>query len=133
MISGDGRGGQGVIDRRTFLRVMPRRMLEGMRGLLTEAATLGVGLSPRPEPARGRRVAILDISSCLAWGAGECQLCYLRCPLRDEAIVLEAGKPTIAASACDGCGVCVDVCRTVNDRGAINMLPLPASWHDRGR
>lgn len=39
-------------------------------------------------------------------------------------MVLEGGRPTIVVSACDGCGVCVDVCRTVNDQGAIALANL---------
>jgi Pyruvate/2-oxoacid:ferredoxin oxidoreductase delta subunit len=79
----------------------------------------------RPERAKrveGRGVATIDIARCLAWEASECQLCYLRCPLRDEAIVLDGGKPTIVAQACDGCGVCVEACRAVNDLGAIHIV-----------
>lgn len=72
-----------------------------------------------------RRIAMLDVSRCLAWGIGSCQLCYLQCPQRDRAMVLEGGgKPTVVASACDGCGVCVNVCRTVNDLGAIRIVSI---------
>lgn len=83
--------------------------------------------SPHPtglEQPATRRIAMLDVSRCLAWGVGSCQLCYLQCPLRDEAMTLDGGKPTVVASACDGCGACVKVCRTVNDLGAIRIVSI---------
>ncbi|MBI1992045.1 MAG: hypothetical protein HYS71_02230 [Candidatus Omnitrophica bacterium] len=81
----------------------------------------------RAEPRTGRRVAAIDGLRCLSGEAGECQLCYLRCPLRDGAMVLDGGRPTIVASACDGCGVCVAACRTVNDLGAIQLVLEPVT------
>lgn len=99
------------LTRRTFLKSAPRHLLDGVRGFYTEVTARG----------SKQRVAILDVSRCLAWGEGECQLCYLRCPLRDKAMLFDAGKPTIVASACDGCGICADVCRTANDLQAIQL------------
>jgi MinD superfamily P-loop ATPase len=37
-------------------------------------------------------------------------------------MVLDGRKPTIVAEACDGCGVCVEACRAVNDLGAIRIV-----------
>lgn len=111
------------MDRRAFLTSAPRRLLANARNLMKIVTATTEG---------DRRLAVLDVARCLAWGAGpplaslaeggECQLCYLRCPLRDGAITLECGRPTIVASVCDGCGICVDVCRTVNDLGAIQIV-----------
>ena len=116
------------MDRRAFLASAPTRLFRGVQALLTPVV-VPTALTPANA---AQRVAILDVSRCLAWGeglpaapaaqAGSCQLCYLRCPLRDRAMVLEAGRPVIVTSACDGCGVCVDVCRTVNDLGAMQMV-----------
>jgi ferredoxin len=36
--------------------------------------------------------------------------------------VLSDGRPTIVASACDGCGLCVDACRMVNDLATIRLV-----------
>ena len=102
------------MDRRAFLTSAPRRLLANARGLMKIVTEV--------PPQGDRRLAVLDVARCLAWGAVECQLCYLRCPLRDRAITLDGGRPTIVASVCDGCGICVDVCRTVNDLGAIQVV-----------
>ena len=122
------------IDRRTFLMWMPRQVFRGMKELMTDISSASSTISHEVGAGSGRRLATIDVSRCLAWEvslpaspdgsaqAGECQLCYLRCPLRDEAIVLDGGKPTIVAQACDGCGVCVEACRAVNDLGAIHIV-----------
>ena len=116
-----GRGASEGIDRRTFLFSSPRRLLKDISALWGDIPPHG----REPDPPSGnRRIAVLDISRCLAWGAGECQACYLQCPLRDAAIVSNDGKPTVVASACDGCGVCVEVCHTVNDLGAIQIVNI---------
>ena len=123
------------IDRRTFLKWMPREVRQLMTVISSARSTslgaesavesrdsAGVTVARDGGPESRRGVATIDIARCLAWEASECQLCYLRCPLRDEAIVLDGGKPTIVAQACDGCGVCVEACRAVNDLGAIHIV-----------
>lgn len=112
---GEGRRSDDVsppkaVDRREFLRSAPKMLLEGWRSL----RRLG-----------SERLAVIDIARCAAWGVGTCQSCYLQCPLRDEAMVLCEGKPIVVASACDGCGVCVEACRTVNDLGAVWLVTNP--------
>jgi len=123
-----------AVDRRTFLKWMPRQACNGMKELMTDISSASSTISHEVGGGSGRRVAAIDLTRCLAWEAslpaspdgsaqaGECQLCYLRCPLRDKAIVLDGGKPTIVAQACDGCGVCVEMCRAVNDLGAIDVV-----------
>ena len=78
-------------------------------------------------PSTAQRIAVIDLASCLAWGGSACQTCYLQCPLRDEAIALDDGRPLVMASACNGCGVCVEACGTVNDLGAIRLVSEPVS------
>lgn len=112
------------VDRRTFLKAAPRRLLDGVRVLLSDLKGLASSGSTDQQRPAARRMAILDVSRCLAWGTGACQLCYLQCPLRDRGIVLEGGKPTIVASVCDGCGMCVEVCHTVNDLAAIQLVDI---------
>ena len=107
------------MDRRAFLKSVPLNFMRGVKTLLAY----------KSEPSR--RLAVLDIARCLAWGEGSCQLCYIRCPLRDEAMLLEGSKPMVVASACDGCGVCAEVCRTVNDMGAIQLVDAPPSPSQR--
>jgi Pyruvate/2-oxoacid:ferredoxin oxidoreductase delta subunit len=113
----------GAIDRRAFLVSAPRRLFSGVKALLHEVAAFPWPAAGGQEPAARRQVAVLDVSRCLAWSETDCQICYLKCPKRDQAIMLEGSKPTIVTSVCDGCGICVDVCRSVNDCGAIEVLP----------
>ena len=68
------------------------------------------------------RVACIDIAACLAWSGTTCQICYLSCPRRDEAIQIWCEKPVIAVAACDGCGICQGTCRNVNNLEAIRMV-----------
>ena len=120
----DGNATSGEINRRTFLTSAPRHLLEGLRVLMTDLRGLSSSVSGGWERTLPRRVAMLDVSRCLAWGGGSCQVCYLQCPLRDRAMVLEEGKPTVVASACDGCGICVEACCAVNDLGAMTRVSV---------
>lgn len=117
------------IDRRTFLTSAPRHLLSGVKALMNDVAVFAWPIADKQEHAALRRVALLDVSRCLAWTAVDCQLCYLKCPKRDEAIVLEEDRPVVVASACDGCGVCVDVCRSINDLGAIQLVDTRSPQH----
>ena len=101
----------GHLDRRAFLALAPR--------YLRSLATVGEPIAAGPGT-----VARIDADRCLAWSDADCQMCYLQCPRRDQAIVLEAGRPVISSAACDGCGMCVDACRSVNDLGAIQMVTV---------
>ncbi len=77
-------------------------------------------------PARieGRRLA-LRRESCLAWGGTDCVACYIACPLRGRALVFEQERPRLDLDVCTGCGDCVRVCLTVNDRGALRWENAP--------
>ena len=114
-------GRNAAIDRRTFLKWMPRKIFAGVQELIGEQASRNCHGVHSETSAHSRCVAVITVPQCLAWGASFCQACYLRCPLRDEAIVLDGGKPRIVPLACDGCGVCVEACHAVNDLGAIHI------------
>lgn len=66
--------------------------------------------------------AFIDPRLCIAWEGGDCQLCFIQCPLRGIAIQLDDLKPVINSAACDGCGVCRLACATVNDQAAIRIV-----------
>ncbi|MBI1952657.1 MAG: hypothetical protein HYS41_00845 [Candidatus Omnitrophica bacterium] len=100
------------MDRRTFLRRAPQELAAGVRGLFSDPAG----------PKTGQRLAVLDVARCLAWSGVDCQLCHLRCPLREKAILLDSRRPVIVASACDGCGICVKACEAVNQPAAIRII-----------
>ncbi|MBI4551841.1 MAG: hypothetical protein HY710_06195 [Candidatus Latescibacteria bacterium] len=85
-----------------------------------------VGKGGRGAGGEGQ-VAVIDHRLCLAWDGGDCQLCFIQCPLQETAIQLEDFKPVINAIACDGCGLCRLACATVNDPGAIRMTTAVTS------
>ena len=110
------------IDRRTFLTTAPRHLLSGVKALMNDVAAFTWPIADGPDRTVHQRVALLDVSRCLAWSGMDCQMCYLKCPKHHEAMTLEGGRLTIVTSGCDGCGICIDVCRTVNDLGAIRLV-----------
>jgi ferredoxin-type protein NapG len=64
--------------------------------------------------------ARIETMDCLAWQRSFCTVCSERCPVPD-AITLDQGRPTIDASVCTGCGVCLYVCPA--PRKAVMLLP----------
>jgi Pyruvate/2-oxoacid:ferredoxin oxidoreductase delta subunit len=112
-------------DRRHFLKSLPHQVVKGVR------AVAGGGFLPSlteiesntdPEQAQEPSVARIDVAKCHAWAGLSCQLCYLACPKRDQAIEMRDQKPVIIASGCDGCAMCDVACRTVNDISAVAMV-----------
>jgi len=68
-------------------------------------------------------VARIDKSLCSAWDEQDCQLCFIKCPLQDEALYQEDGKPIIREDKCVGCGICEYACSTINSVCAIKTIP----------
>jgi ferredoxin-type protein NapG len=77
-------------------------------------------------------VAVVDVSSCIAFWGLQCDACYRACPLLDEAIKLvydrnsRTGKhaflkPVVDTDICTGCGLCEKAC--VTEKPAIFVLP----------
>lgn len=120
----DGAPAGGGITRRTFLKSAPRRLLSGVAALMDDVAAVTWPAAGGPECPARRQVAVVDASRCLAWSGTDCRMCYLTCPKRDEAIALDEGRPLIMASVCDGCGVCVEACGSVNDLDAIQLVDV---------
>ena len=112
-------GGDRGFSRKEFLSAWPHRALGVVQSWLE--GRLAYLERDRAE-ATERRVAVLDITRCLAWGNFSCQLCYLACPRREQAIEFVDTKPVLKASECDGCALCVPACGTVNDLPAIKMV-----------
>ena len=107
--------------RREFLRSLPRHFLEKFRAVAREgifAFSPNGGETASPQ----NLVAQVEVSRCHAWGGLICQQCYLACPKRDQAIEMRDQKPVIITSVCDGCAICVDACKIVNDLPAIRMV-----------
>ena len=110
-----------AVNRREFLGLAPRHVLGRIRVMVDQTMALA-SRSVAERPSTAQRIAVIDLANCLAWSGSACQTCYLQCPLRDEAIALDDGRPLVMASACNGCGVCVEACRAVNDMGAIRLM-----------
>lgn len=73
-------------------------------------------------PARIGTAQILR-HSCLAWQGSFCSVCVEQCPV-PGAIAVAAGKPTVDAAICTGCGVCAYVCPAPFNAVAIRPTPL---------
>ncbi len=101
-----------AINRREFFRTFPRQLFKSLQ------AVREVELSAVEKQNQKAR---LDVTRCLAWGGMMCQACYLACHLRDRAMEMKDLKPVIHAEACDGCTMCVEACRTVNNPPALVM------------
>jgi len=114
---GEDRG----ISRKEFLSAWPRQALGAVQSWLDSRID---SLERDATETTGKKVAVLDITRCLAWGNFSCQLCYLACPRREQAIELVDTKPVLKAESCDGCALCVPACATVNDLSAIKMVPI---------
>ncbi len=67
--------------------------------------------------------AYINESNCMAYGAQFCEQCVRNCPVPD-AIYLADNKPVVRREKCVGCGVCENVCKTVNQPIAIRVSPV---------
>lgn len=54
-------------------------------------------------------IAEVDQQRCIAWVQGGCEVCVEACPY-DALSLDESARPVVNASACNGCGVCENVC-----------------------
>ncbi|MCP4216724.1 MAG: 4Fe-4S dicluster domain-containing protein [bacterium] len=59
---------------------------------------------------------------CLAHNGQICDYCYDCCPQKDNAILLEAGKPIVVERKCTGCGICSFYCPAPGK--AVEILPV---------
>jgi Pyruvate/2-oxoacid:ferredoxin oxidoreductase delta subunit len=114
------------VSRRDFFRFLPRYLAYTLQSFTAERVKPPVAADEvesfgAPDNSISG-IARLDEEHCVAWAGGSCQLCYLSCPLRDQAIIIDDQKPLINASFCDGCARCVTACQTVNNRPAIKMV-----------
>jgi ferredoxin-type protein NapG len=86
-------------------------------------------------------VAVVDVSSCIAFWGLQCDACYRACPLLDEAIKLvydrnsRTGKhaflkPVVNPDICTGCGLCEKAC--VTKKPAIFVLPTEVALGEAG-
>ena len=88
--------------------------------LIRQRAEASMPIAEGNQTQRG--IARINHRDCLAWGGSDCTLCYIKCPLLDEALVLEDLKPVVQEENCTGCGLCEQACAIVNDRVAIRVV-----------
>jgi ferredoxin-type protein NapG len=70
---------------------------------------------------------------CIAWNAGGCDVCSVKCPY--DAISLDQEKrPVVNAARCNGCGVCEKECPALmlrsylgGEQRGIEVMPIPAA------
>ena len=117
------------ISRADFLRKFPIIFLKKLNPFweaeIVSAPLVRSGLKRQCLETESQSSAFIprvDISRCLAWGQMECQFCYLACPHRDKAIEMREHKPVIIAAGCDGCAMCVEACKTINNTPALEMV-----------
>ena len=67
-------------------------------------------------------VAIVTHRVCTA-GQG-CHACVSKCPTDALSMDFDTQQLVVTSSRCVGCGLCEQVCRTVNDRIAIKVTPF---------
>ncbi|MBI4401045.1 MAG: 4Fe-4S dicluster domain-containing protein [Nitrospirae bacterium] len=67
-------------------------------------------------------LAVVSHRDCTA-GQG-CHACVSRCPTQALQMDFEAFRLEVAADRCVGCGICEQVCKTVNDTIAIKVTPV---------
>ncbi len=77
------------------------------------------GVADKEDVKMGK--AYINESNCMAWGAQFCEHCVRKCPV-PGAIYLEEGKPVVRRERCVGCGICENICNTVNQPLAIKVV-----------
>lgn len=66
-------------------------------------------LVPFDESREKIGAAVVDQDECIAWSSGGCRACIDACPY--GAISSDgAGRPIVDEAACNGCGLCENVC-----------------------
>jgi ferredoxin-type protein NapG len=78
-----------------------------------------------PVEGRGQiRMGLASVSHRICTAGQGCHACASKCPT--DALSMDFGtqRLMVAAERCVGCGLCEQVCRTVNDRVAIRVTPF---------
>lgn len=86
-------------------------------GVCKEGALVGV--QDKDDVTMG--VAEINEEHCMAWGAQFCEHCIRNCPI-PGAIYQDENRPLVDKDKCVGCGICENVCKTVNQPIAIKVV-----------
>ena len=78
-----------------------------------------------PVEGRGQiRMGLAAVSHRICTAGQGCHACASKCPTDALSMDFDRQRIVVAAERCVGCGLCEQVCRTVNDRVAIRVTPF---------
>jgi ferredoxin-type protein NapG len=81
------------------------------------------------ESVGGVRMGLAVVSHRLCTAGQGCHACVSQCPTQALSMDFSEMRLEVTSSRCTGCGLCEQVCKTVNDKIAIRVTParlLPA-------
>jgi ferredoxin-type protein NapG len=73
---------------------------------------------------RDVRMGLALVSERLCTAGQGCHACVSRCPTDALSMNFEDMRLVVASEHCVGCGLCEQICKTVNDRLAIKVTPV---------
>ncbi|WP_314009896.1 4Fe-4S dicluster domain-containing protein [Cryptobacterium curtum] len=77
-------------------------------GRCAEVCPTGAIAAYTDVPYQNIGLAVIDRNECIAFQGSGCQKCFDACPY--EAIELNGSIPVVLEDACNGCGLCENVC-----------------------
>lgn len=78
-----------------------------------------------PVEGRGQiRMGLASVSHRICTAGQGCHACASKCPTDALSMDFDTQRLVVAGERCVGCGLCEQVCRTVNDRVAIRVTPF---------
>lgn len=78
-------------------------------------------------PVEGReqiRMGLAMVSHRICTAGQGCHACASKCPTNALSMDFDRQQLVVTTERCVGCGLCEQVCRTVNDRVAIRVTPV---------
>ena len=78
-----------------------------------------------PVEGRGQiRMGLASVSHRVCTAGQGCHACASKCPTDALSMDFDRQRLVVTTERCVGCGLCEQVCRTVNDRVAIRVTPF---------
>ena len=69
------------------------------------------------------RMGVATVSHRVCTAGQGCHACVSKCPVEALSMDFNALRLVVAQDRCVGCGMCEQICKTVNDRIAIKVVP----------
>jgi ferredoxin-type protein NapG len=76
--------------------------------------------------AEAVRMGVAVVTHRLCTAAQGCHACASKCPMDALSMDFDTQRLTVSQERCVGCGLCEQVCRTVNDHIAVRITPVRA-------